>query len=281
MVNIQNKPLLSNSLPPNSIDDFFNSYLSANNYEFGKVVVSQQITDLNIFKGVLTGTALRRNTPYWLIMLYSFLVYLMNYDKVKETDFRRRLRVVVNLLKNSRNEVVDNPNGDAGNRMPANLCQVEHIILSGKIATSIKIDNDVRQNFNVIQMDEERQKLQFTNEHPEHSKDLFQLEDYYLIQGRTDIVGYENTHLYQRFIQVFNTCSRDAIDCAMLATSDYSQRLNNWCIQLGSGDQNEIGDKAWFALFHPTGKNPDFNKTKDSLRALLRIDITTNITIDI
>ena len=280
MVNIQNKPLLSNSLPPNSIDDFFNSYLSANNYEFGKVVVSQQITDLNIFKGVLTGTALRRNTPYWLIMLYSFPVYLMNYDKVKETDFRRRLRVVVNLLKNSRNEVVDNPNGDAGNRMPANLCQVEHIILSGKIATSIKIDNDVRQNFNVIQMDEERQKLQFTNEHPEHSKDLFQLEDYYLIQGRTDIVGYENTHLYQRFIQVFNTCSRDAIDCAMLATSDYSQRLNNWCIQLGSGDQNEIGDKAWFALFHPTGKNPDFNKTKDSLRALLRIDITTNITID-
>lgn len=280
MVNIQNKPLLSNSLPPNSIDDFFNSYLSANNYESGKVVVSQQITDLNIFKGVLTGTALRRNTPYWLIMLYSFLVYLMNYDKIKETDFRRRLRVVVNLLKNSRNEVVDNPNGDAGNRMPANLCQVEHIILSGKIATSIKIDNDVRQNFNVIQMDEERQKLQFTNEHPEHSKDLFQLEDYYLIQGRTDIVGYENTHLYQRFIQVFNTCSRDAIDCAMLATSDYSQRLNNWCIQLGSGDQNEIGDKAWFALFHPTGKNPDFNKTKDSLRALLRIDITTDITID-
>lgn len=280
MVNIQNKPLLSNSLPPNSIDDFFNSYLSANNYESGKVVVSQQITDLNIFKGVLTGTALRRNTPYWLIMLYSFLVYLMNYDKVKETDFRRRLRVVVNLLKNSRNEVVDNPNGDAGNRMPANLCQVEHIILSGKIATSIKIDNDIRQNFNVIQMDEERQKLQFTNEHPEHSKDLFQLEDYYLIQGRTDIVGYENTHLYQRFIQVFNTCSRDAIDCAMLATSDYSQRLNNWCIQLGSGDQNEIGDKAWFALFHPTGKNPDFNKTKDSLRALLRIDITTDITID-
>ena len=280
MVNIQNKPLLSNSLPPNSIDDFFNSYLSANNYESGKVVVSQQITDLNIFKGVLTGTALRRNTPYWLIMLYSFLVYLMNYDKIKETDFRRRLRVVVNLLKNSRNEVVDNPNGDAGNRMPANLCQVEHIILSGKIATSIKIDNDVRQNFNVIQMDEERQKLQFTNEHPEHSKDLFQLEDYYLIQGRTDIVGYENTHLYQRFIQVFNTCSRDAIDCAMLATSDYSQRLNNWCIQLGSRDQNEIGDKAWFALFHPTGKNPDFNKTKDSLRALLRIDITTDITID-
>ena len=177
-------------------------------------------------------------------------------------DFRRRLRVVVNLLKNSRNEVVDTPNGDAGNRMPANLRQVENIILSGEIADSIMIDNDVRQNFNVIQMEEERQKLQFTKEHPEHSAGLFQLEDHYLLQGRTDVVGYENTHLYQRFIHVFDRCSRDIIDCAMLATYDYSQRINNWCIQLGSGNQDEIGNKAWYALFHPTGKNPDFNKTK-------------------
>ena len=273
MVNIQNKTLISNSSITNPIDDFFRSYLSAEDYEHGKVVVSQQITDLNIFKEVLNGTALSRNTPYWLIMLYSFLIYLMNYDTIKEIDFRRRLRVVVNLLKNSRNEVVDTPNGDAGNRMPANLRQVENIILSGEIADCITIDNDKRQNFNVIQMEEERQKLQFTNEHPEHSAGLFQLEDYYLLQGRTDVVGFENTHLYQRFIHVFDTCSRDIIDCAMLATYDYSQRINNWCIQLGSGDQGEIGYKAWYALFHPTGKITDFNKTKKSLRSLLETDV--------
>ena len=273
MVNIQNKTLISNSSITNPIDDFFRSYLSAEDYEHGKVVVSQQITDLNIFKEVLNGTALSRNTPYWLIMLYSFLIYLMNYDTIKEIDFRRRLRVVVNLLKNSRNEVVDTPNGDAGNRMPANLRQVDNIILSGEIADCITIDNDKRQNFNVIQMEEERQKLQFTNEHPEHSAGLFQLEDYYLLQGRTDVVGFENTHLYQRFIHVFDTCSRDIIDCAMLATYDYSQRINNWCIQLGSGDQGEIGYKAWYALFHPTGKITDFNKTKKSLRSLLETDV--------
>ena len=273
MVNIQNKTLISNSSITNPIDDFFRSYLSAEDYEHGKVVVSQQITDLNIFKEVLNGTALSRNTPYWLIMLYSFLIYLMNYDTIKEIDFRRRLRVVVNLLKNSRNEVVDTPNGDAGNRMPANLRQVDNIILSGEIADCITIDNDKRQNFNVIQMEEERQKLQFTNEHPEHSAGLFQLEDYYLLQGRTDVVGFENTHLYQRFIHVFDTCSRDIIDCAMLATYDYSQRINNWCIQLGSGDQGEIGYKAWYALFHPTGKITDFNKTKKSLRSLLEADV--------
>ena len=157
--------------------------------------------------------------------------------------------------------------------MPANLRQVENIILSGEISDCITIDNDKRQNFNVIQMEEERQKLQFTNEHPEYSANLFQLEDYHLLQGRTDIVGYENTHLYQRFINVFDTCSRDMIDCAMLATYDYSQRLNNWCIQLGSGSQDEIGDKAWYALFHPTGKITDFNKTKKSLRSLLEADV--------
>ena len=40
------------------------------------------------------------------------------------------------------------------------------------------IDNDVRLNFNVIQMEEERQKLQFTKEHRERSTGLFQLEDH-------------------------------------------------------------------------------------------------------
>ena len=273
MVNIQNKTLISNSSITNPIGDFFGSFLSSGHHEHGKVVAPQQITNLDILEEVLNGKALKTNTLYWIIMLYSFLLYLMKYDTIKEIDFRRRLRVVVNLLKNSRNEVVDTPNGDAGNRMPANLRQVENIILSGEISDCITIDNDKRQNFNVIQMEEERQKLQFTKEHPEHSANLFQLEDYHLLQGRTDIVGYENTHLYQRFINVFDTCSRDMIDCAMLATYDYSQRLNNWCIQLGSGSQDEIGDKAWYALFHPTGKITDFNKTKKSLRSLLEADV--------
>lgn len=273
MVNIQRKTQLFTPSTTNPIGDFFSFYLSEDHYDPEKVVVPQQISNLDIFKEVLNGAALNRNTPYWLIMLYSFILYLMKNDSIKELDFRRRLRVVVNLLKNSRNEVVDNPNGDAGNRMPANLLQVKNIILSGEIADSIIIDNDERQNFNVIQMEEERQKLQFTKEHPEHSAGLFQLEDYYLLQGRTDVIGYKNTHLYQRFIHVFDTCSRDMIDCAMLATSDYSQRINYWCIQLGSGSQDEIGNKAWYALFHPTGKNADFDKTKKSLRSLLETDV--------
>ena len=132
--------------------------------------------------------------------------------------------------------------------MPANLRRVENIILSGEIADSIMIDNDVRQNFNVIQMEEERQSSSLPKNIPSILLVFFQLEDHYLLQGRTDLVGYENTHLYQRFIHVFDRCSRDIIDCAMLATYDYSQRINNWCIQLGSGNQDEIGNKAWYAI---------------------------------
>lgn len=157
--------------------------------------------------------------------------------------------------------------------MPANLCQVEKIILSGEIKESIRIGEELRPTFNVNQMEEERQKLQFTKEHPEHSAGLFQLEDYHLLQGRTEVVGYENTHLYQRFIHVFDTCNRDLIDRAMLATWDYSQRVNNKFVQLGSGSHSEPGNKAWQALFHPAGKNQDFNKTKKSLRSLLDVDI--------
>ena len=143
MVNIQSKTQLFTTSTTNPIGDFFSSYLSENHYEPGKVVVPQQISNLDIFKEVLNGAALNRNTPYWLIMLYSFMLYLMKNGSIKEIDFRRRLRVVVNLLKNSRNEVVDNPNGDAGNRMPANLRQVDSIILSGVIAHYIPIEHDM------------------------------------------------------------------------------------------------------------------------------------------
>lgn len=252
------------------VGEFFENYLLLpHDHQQGKVVVPQQITHIDIFKAILDNVALRRNTPYWIVMFYSFLLYLKNQEVVADSDFRRRLRVVVNLLKNSKNEVVDTPNGDAGNRIPAILQQVESIILNGVIADSVMIDGEQRQNFNAIQLEEERQKLIFTTEHPEYSESLFQLEDFYLLEGRVDIVGYENTHLYQHFITLFTSCSRDAIDCAMLSITNYSQRLNSWCIQLGSADEGDAGNKAWHALFHPSGKNLEFNNTKKALRTLL------------
>lgn len=140
------------------VSAFFEDYLSSSDYQSGKVVVPQQITQIDIFKAILENIAMRKNTPFWVVIFHSFLIYLKNQDSVNDIDFRRRLRVVVNLLKNSKNEVVDNPNSDAGNRIPAILQQVESIILNGVIADSVVIDSERRQNFNVVQMNEERQK---------------------------------------------------------------------------------------------------------------------------
>ena len=276
LVNIQKTRKNVNPESNDPMEDFFESFLSKDEYQEGKVVAPQQISDINLLRAVLDGVPFRRNTPaaYWVVMVYTFLLFLTNEGRVEDSDFRRRLRVVVNLLKNSRNEVVDNPNGDAGNRMPANLLQVENIILYGEISDSIEIEGEQRPNFNALQMEEERHKLKFTQEHPESAIGLFQLEDHRLIEGRTEVVGYENTHLHERFIRLFDNCSRDEIDCAMLAIGDYSQRLNTWCVQLGSGDEDTMGNKAWHSLFHPSGKNPDFIKTKESLRTLLEMEIS-------
>lgn len=258
------------------VGQFFQHYLSPSDYQPGKTVVPQQITETDILKAILENAALRRNTTYWVAIFYTFLLYLMYQDTISDVEFRRRLRVVINLLKNSRNEVVDNPNGDAGNRIPAILQQLESIILTGTIAETIIINGEQRQNFNVVQMDEERKKLQFTAAYPEHAGSLFRLEDFHLLEGRVDVIGYENTHLYSRFLSLFTSCSYDAVDCAMLSIADYSQRLNWWCIQLGSGSCEAAGNKAWHSLFHPTGKTLGYANTKKALRTLLDTDSIIN-----
>lgn len=279
MVDIHSEYIDRNREIDRPVGVFFEDYLSSKYYLKGKVVLPQQISHCDLFEGILVNAALRRNTTYWVTLFYAFLFHLINKNDVEDTDFRRRLRVIVNLLKNSRNEVVDTPNGDAGNRMPAILKQVENIISKGEIAESIKIDNEQRQNFNVVQMDEERQKLTYTKEYPQNAEGLFRLEDFHLLDGRVDVVGYENVHLYNPFITLFTSCSRDKIDCAMLSINDYSQRLNHWSIQLGSADEGEMGNKAWHALFHPSGKNLDFEKTKKALRTILEANPIPNDSI--
>ncbi|MDE5924156.1 MAG: DUF262 domain-containing protein [Muribaculaceae bacterium] len=258
-----------------AIGRFFSVYLSADIHQSGKVVVPRQIGRVNIFREILENDSMK-NKPYWVTLFYSFLISLMNPDRIEDSDFRRRLRVVVNLLKNSGNEVVDSPGSDAGNRLPAILKQVESIILSGEIAECIEIDGERRYNFSAAQMEEERRKLKFTAENPDKSEGLFELEDFYLLDGRVDVVGYENVRSYKRFLQLFTECSRDAIDCAMLSIGDYSQRINNWCVQLGSSDGSEAGNNAWHALFHPSGKTVGYDQTKKSLRTLLESDMTLN-----
>ena len=172
---------------------------------------------------------------------------------------------------NSNNEVVDTPKGDAGNRMPAILLQVKRILLDGIMEKNMVIDGKERPTFNVAQLTEEAEKLDFTTANPDQAEPLFTLEDHELLEGRTIVVGYQNTHLYQKFSDLFRNCSRDAIDCAMLAVADYSQRCTNQIIQLGSGSNEKPGNDAWYNLFHPTGKIKNFDSTVRALRTVLEL----------
>lgn len=259
----------SNTDSSSPIASFFADYLSEEHEEGKSIPLDRMSSD--IFGACLRGYPFERQSPngqQWLCTFYAFLVYLLNRAKVSDTDFRRRLRIVLNLQKNSGKEVVDNPKGDAGNRMPAILAQVERIILDGVVEPIVEIDGVIRPNFSVSQLKEEKEKLEFTIKNPTLAEALFELEDHALLYGRVEVVGTVNNHLYKRFARLF-ACDWDAVDCALLATGDYTQRKSNWCVQTGSGDFGSIGRKAWADLFHPTENIRGFEETSRILREFL------------
>lgn len=267
----------------NGIEAFFNNYLSIKHEEGKAIPFSLDPDDIDHLKiGLKSYPNLRNpNVLQWLTTMFAFITYIQNRDKISEAVFRRRLRIILNLQINSGNEVVDTPKGDAGNRMPAILIHVKKILLEGIVEKSIVINGKERPTFNVAQLIEEAEKLKFTTANPDQAEPLFVLEDHPLLDGRTVVVGYQNTHLYQKFSDLFAKCKRDAIDCAMLAVTDYSQRSTNQSIQLGSGSNEDPGDDAWYNLFHPTGKTKNFESTVYALRTVLeKFDNYNNKTLE-
>lgn len=263
------------------LDDFFADYLVVAKEYLSDIYNENVVVTLDNMSKRIFGECvekypfvrMRPNNLQWMIVFYTFLTYIMKGRDVKDDEFRRRLRIVVNLQKNSSNEVVDTPNADAGNRMPAILKQIEGIILRGEVDTALEIDGEKALNFSVAQLTEERDKLIFTTENPGFAPRLFALEDHPVLTGCTQVVGYENTGLYQRFMRLFDMeiFRRDAVDRALLSLGDYSQRKNTLVIALGSGNEDTIRDNAWHALFHPTEKTAGFGNTKVILHRLLNL----------
>ena len=69
-----------------------------------------------------------------VVMLYAFQTYLLNREKISDADFRRRIRIVNNLVTNSGDaELSNSTKRNTGNRIPAMLEQVDNILLHGKI----------------------------------------------------------------------------------------------------------------------------------------------------
>lgn len=237
--------------------DFLTSFMS-NKHEKGKILVETRY-NINIFEDCLhaysdkTGR-LRQFPLNRIVLLYAITTYLQNVDKVTEEAFRRRIRIVNNLIQNSEDEVSDRTDR---NRMPAILAEADAIILTGVI------DDTVENNFNVSQLAEEKEKITFLESNPDMADTLFELEDHFLLNGQVSIVGLENLAYTKRFESLFK-CSLDKIDCAMMATGDYGQiERNKWRYQYGSTLQF-----AWNELFHKSA-NTGFDNTKNILISLL------------
>ena len=233
--------------------DFLSSFM-ANTHEDGKILVKSG-SDLNIFKDCLHTYPDRAKFPLnRFVLLYAITTYLQNLDKVTESDFKRRIRIVNNLIQNSRDEISDRKDR---NRMPAILKQTEAIILTGTV-------KDISPNFNVHQILEEKEKIKYLESNPNMASVIFELEDHDLLKGQISIIGIENLNYHERFESLFE-CDKEKVDCAMMAIGNYGQMEGNKRrYQYGT----KSNSSAWENLFHKSS-NSGFQKTSDILISLL------------
>mgnify|MGYP001638264251 CR=1 FL=1 len=120
-------------------------------------------------------------------------------------------------------------------------------------------------NFNVNQIQEEKEKIEFLMQNPDRTDEVFELEDHNMLKGQIGIIGLDNLSLGSRFSSLF-TCSWDKIDCALMALGNYGQQeRNKWRYQFASKSLQY----AWDELFHKSA-NAGFENTHTILVELLK-----------
>ncbi|WP_373482760.1 DUF262 domain-containing protein [Acetobacterium sp.] len=246
----------------NTPDKFLEQFIS-HEHQTGKIKVEKRYV-INIFKDCvrnyadISGNGNRLFPLNRIILLYAVIAYLLNKDTITSDEFRRRLRIVNNLIMNSEDEISDSELRTSGNRMPSILKQVDAIIKTGTI------DDTIEKNLNLTQLVEEALKITWVENNPDNAEALFELEDHELLQGQISIVGLDHTQYFLRFQSLFS-CRPNLVDCALMSIGNYGQReKNGWRYQLGS----KKNMKAWRNLFHKSS-NEGFERTKDVLLELL------------
>ena len=250
-----------------NIDEFFNDYFSVAGYQPNKAKIDKQpnlFLDCCAHYGIIIGK--RPQFPLGrFIMLYCFVLKL-EHPELSDANFRRRLRIVNNLVNNSVNTL-------RSDFMKELLAQVEKIILIG-IVEQVE---EGKARFQSRQMDEERLKLQWTQEHPEMAETLFRLEDHPYLNGYVNaVVGekWENVKWCDRFYSLFN-CNHHSVNKALLAIGDYFEK-DAWRYQIGIGDfvvNRNVKDRMWQELLSPV-------RLEDCLCAVLQQILSQKETFD-
>ena len=250
--------------------EFLESFMS-HNHEAGKIIVDER-NKIDIFEDCIHSYSdksgrIRQFPLNRIVLLYAITIYLQHQTAVSREEFIRRIRVVNNLIQNSEDEVSDRLDR---NRIPAILQAVDAIILTGII------DDTIENNFNVNQIQEEKEKAVFLEEHPEQTEELYALEDHSMLKGQISIVGLENLAYSSRFASLF-ACSWDKIDCALMAIGNYGQQEKNKRRYQYASKSLQL---AWDELFHKSA-NSGFDNTKTILISLLSThDTFDNNTLD-
>lgn len=268
--------LCNDTLKPKGI---FDECISKNEFEKDKILFANERTDLleDCFESYseMVGNSKRRKFPLpKFLRLYSFVLYFLDNaaeKTIEKEDFKKRLRIINNLIRNSEDEISDSTSRSGGNRMPAIIEQVESIVKSGKI------DENIAVNFNKNQIDEEIKKLEWININEDKYYDLCKIETHNMLYGSIAVVGIDNINynFVNAFENLFNVADKRKIDSALLCMGEYSQYRK-------SENYREFGgkyDSSWKNLFHKSDQRKNFENTKNSLIDLLTKISTSNKTV--
>lgn len=220
------------------ITSFFNRFISIDQHETGKILIEG--SGANLFGECCRTYGLRagRRPLFSLgqtLLLYAFSLYLLHQDNVNENDFRRRIRIVNNLVKNSPNEI-------RSDNMSILLQHVCKIVLNGEIETG---------GFQTTQLEEEKEKQTWTKAHPEMAEVLFRLEDHKYLNGYVMAVAgehLEHVDWCNRFYSLFD-CDLNLVNNALLSTGDYFEK-DAWRYQIGTPN-SRLAQGVWRSLFSP------------------------------
>jgi hypothetical protein len=185
---------------------------------------------------------------------HTIFLYAIVLHRIHDTpDFARRLRVLRNLVEASSNEL-------RLERMPALIADVGRIVVDGTLEG---VDA-----FNQAQVADERLKAELLTKNPGVKQALFQLEDHPILRGC--LAAFElDAAVFERRASAFHKLFA-AHDCwrlltgALLATGDYSRKLNHRLYQLGSGSHRA----PWRKLMTGAGRQ-HLAATRDVLGRLL------------
>lgn len=238
------------------IDAFFNEYFTSTKYSSGKVKLYQE--DVNLFRECCKSSDFLMRK---ILMLYAVVVYrqhLMQSPELQitETQFRRRIRIIRNLIQNSEFEIRHyTQRGE--NQMKRLLEETHSIMTTGCIP-----DQEVR-GYNSRQKSEELSKEKWLVSNSSWADELFHLEDHALLRGSIQVVGLDNCDNFNKFRLLFNNCNKQLIDGALLTIGNYSQQIG-WRTQLGIDN-----DEIWKELLHKSSQRGNFDETSRVINKLL------------